>query len=1234
MSAQQKQTFETFEVNKELVAIFTQYAVGAQRLQILKWIKDLVEKPKHAHKEEEKLKGLLVEEAVIQEIIKGDTEYRITYFNNMLQKILEEFNQAKVKEGNIYMRSLTLKRWKEKKVRLDEINKQFVVLSKRKQKQLNLNTYSVKWVGQKKDYQAFSLNSLSPQNKYKQLLFGWVNFDGARLWHDSILRLLSKQLLDVNLVSDRLGVQSVQIKSSQDIFGEGQLKIQKNQDSNDPQEKRRASLQMSLNEEQLEKAEKPTDSLQLNIQHKATKKEEMKSSQQQQEISNSSKNDLQVSGDKQIQNDISSSPSSKQQQQILISASSSPMSKQNIEKQEKVQQNQIDQSQAQKKLQEQQQQQQQQESQLLKPQVQQQQQQQPSSQSKSPSRISNSPSSMNQDNNQINQQQLAEQQKQILKQRADQALKQQTMAQSITVDQYLEHIDEIKTPQTVQQLLISYKLEMMADERDFKSISFSNGMSLLQSTEDPRRFKIFLAFQGVSAFEIFNSICNIDDYSKWNSNVAEAKVLNIMKNEQTCIIYQKHKGIGIMYRPRDFVYLRHAFVKDQSYYLIDKSIEYDSIPSIMSIVRGEIEHVVWCFKTHKDDESRSLVIADFYYNNSGYSNKEQDASITFAYINNFSNLSQFITQKSFQKSIKINMFDIGDLTLNRKTQKERDEKGRKNNLQESVMQSQLYKSIDPNNVFQSIQLDSQQLPYQQQYSIVINQSKLMTKIEENQDESIPTLCQINSKTELEQIDQEEKEIVKKIYEEEEIQNAELNVEISKFCEEIHKNDNKESKNIIENSQALIEQQQEINKPGNKLAGMTIPQIIEFVNENKHWKICLDQKFNMGRIDTEPSFITSDPEKGHYQFKKNWERDTKTGKFIFLNQEKINTQKKVISFILSKIGSNILSGKSITSISLPIDIFEPRSNLERFAYSCAFAPIYLKKAAELTDPIEQMKNCAIYLITTTIMYLDLEKPFNPILGETYQGRLDGYPFYCEQICHHPPVCAYSYYTDTYKLTGGLESIAQMHANSVTGLNQGNVFVKFHKTGNEIGLIQAPGSLNGTTFGTRYMSVDGKYLAFDIKNKLVLDIKVNPDKKGFFKSAGCTMDYMAGGIYRVNDKFITKLKSLHPHYYKFQGLNLKDDVVEQVSTITGIWNKEIFIDDVKWFDIENPFPFKLEHELNPIPSDCNYRQDILYLKDRNLKDGQTYKELLENYQRADRKLREKANEQRKKNMKKKK
>lgn len=87
-----------------------------------------------------------------------------------------------------------------------------------------------------------------------------------------------------------------------------------------------------------------------------------------------------------------------------------------------------------------------------------------------------------------------------------------------------------------------------------------------------------MAFQGISAFEVFNCVCNTDEYTKWNNNVSETRVLNIMRNEQTAIIYQKHKGIGIMYRPRDFVYLRYAFVQKDTYFLIDKSIEYESLP--------------------------------------------------------------------------------------------------------------------------------------------------------------------------------------------------------------------------------------------------------------------------------------------------------------------------------------------------------------------------------------------------------------------------------------------------------------------------------------------------------------------------------------------------------------------------------------------------------------------------------------------------------------------------------
>jgi hypothetical protein len=75
--------------------------------------------------------------------------------------------------------------------------------------------------------------------------------------------------------------------------------------------------------------------------------------------------------------------------------------------------------------------------------------------------------------------------------------------------------------------------------------------------------------------------------------------------------------------------------------------------------------------------------------------------------------------------------------------------------------------------------------------------------------------------------------------------------------------------------------------------------------------------------------------------------------------------------MKQMGANLISGKSLTSVSMPVDIFETRSNLERFAYSFGYAPIYLEAAAEETDPIEQMKHVVAFTLTLSMLYLNLE-----------------------------------------------------------------------------------------------------------------------------------------------------------------------------------------------------------------------------------------------------------------------
>lgn len=58
----------------------------------------------------------------------------------------------------------------------------------------------------------------------------------------------------------------------------------------------------------------------------------------------------------------------------------------------------------------------------------------------------------------------------------------------------------------------------------------------------------------------------------------------------------------------------------------------------------------------------------------------------------------------------------------------------------------------------------------------------------------------------------------------------------------------------------------------------------------------------------------------------------------------------------------------------------------------FAPIFLEKAVSSNNGVDRMKNVVCFGLGFTLAYIKMEKPFNPILGETYQGLIDGCPVY--------------------------------------------------------------------------------------------------------------------------------------------------------------------------------------------------------------------------------------------------
>lgn len=100
------------------------------------------------------------------------------------------------------------------------------------------------------------------------------------------------------------------------------------------------------------------------------------------------------------------------------------------------------------------------------------------------------------------------------------------------------------------------------------------------------------------------------------------------------------------------------------------------------------------------------------------------------------------------------------------------------------------------------------------------------------------------------------------------------------------------------------------------------------------------------------------------------------------------------------------GKDMTKMTLPVSFNEPTSLLQRVAEDMEYSDL-LDIAADRPDSTERLVYVAAFAAseyTSTIGRV--AKPFNPLLGETYEYvRPDkGYRFLVEQVSHHPPIGA--------------------------------------------------------------------------------------------------------------------------------------------------------------------------------------------------------------------------------------
>jgi len=138
------------------------------------------------------------------------------------------------------------------------------------------------------------------------------------------------------------------------------------------------------------------------------------------------------------------------------------------------------------------------------------------------------------------------------------------------------------------------------------------------------------------------------------------------------------------------------------------------------------------------------------------------------------------------------------------------------------------------------------------------------------------------------------------------------------------------------------------------------------------------------------------------------------------------------------------GFDVTTISLPVTLNEPASFLMRLCEAIQYSDL-LDKANWCEDSLQRLMCVATFACSMYAVAERTGKPFNPLLGETYEyvdEKRDGFRFIAEQVSHHPPIGACHGENNNWKFWQSQCLKSKFGGNSLdcTCIGTNNVFLK--------------------------------------------------------------------------------------------------------------------------------------------------------------------------------------------------
>uniref|UniRef100_A0A8C4UZ76 Oxysterol-binding protein n=1 Tax=Falco tinnunculus TaxID=100819 RepID=A0A8C4UZ76_FALTI len=311
------------------------------------------------------------------------------------------------------------------------------------------------------------------------------------------------------------------------------------------------------------------------------------------------------------------------------------------------------------------------------------------------------------------------------------------------------------------------------------------------------------------------------------------------------------------------------------------------------------------------------------------------------------------------------------------------------------------------------------------------------------------------------------------------------------------------------------------------------------------------------------------------------------------------------------------GKDLSKVAMPVELNEPLNTLQRLCEELEYSEL-LDKAAHTPNPFERMVYIAAFAVSAyaSSYYRAGSKPFNPVLGETYECiREDkGFQFFAEQVSHHPPISACHAESVNFAFWQDVRWKNKFWGKSMEIVPVGTTHVTLPAFKDHFAWNKVTSCIHNILSGQRWIEHYGEII---IKN-------LNDD------TCHCKLTFI-------------KAKYWNPNAHEIEG-SVMDKAGKVVHRLFGKWHESLYCGTTSSSNCiwrANPMPKDYEQwygftqfalELNELdlqtrsllPStDTRFRPDQRFLEEGNIEGAEMQKQRIEQLQRERRKVLEENN-----------